>query len=160
MSAIKIPKTKPNKTDLMETPQEGNKVKVHYKGTLEEDGSVFDSSYDRDPIEFTIGEGQIIPGLENAVQELKQGEQKQVRLSSEEAFGERDDNLIQQVPKSQLPSDVQPEEGKVLQAQTDGGQQMRLVITDVGEENITVDANHPLAGKNLLFDVELVEISQ
>lgn len=144
----------------METPQEGNKVKVHYKGTLEEDGSVFDSSYGRDPIEFTIGEGQIISGLEDAVQELKQGEQKQVRLSCDEAFGQRDDNLIQQVPKSQLPSDVQPEQGKVLQAQTEDGQQMRLVITEVGDDNITVDANHPLAGKALVFDLELVEITQ
>lgn len=144
----------------METPQEGNKVKIHYKGTIEEDGSVFDSSYEREPLEFTIGEGQIITGLESAVQELQQGEEKQVRLSSEEAFGERDDNLIQQVSKSELPEDISPEQGKVLQAQTEDGQQIRFVITEVGEDKITVDANHPLAGKNLLFELKLVEIVQ
>lgn len=132
-------------------------VKVHYTGTLQ-DGSVFDSSRDKDPIEFTLGQGQIIPGFEQGVLDMSVNETKTINIPTKEAYGERNDQMIQEVPMSQLPPEIKPEVGMGLMSQTPDGQQMQLTVAEVKENSIVVDANHPLAGKDLTFEVELVEI--
>jgi peptidylprolyl isomerase len=135
----------------------GDKVKIHYTGKLD-DGTEFDSSAGRDPLEFVLGSGQVIPGFDNAVDGMKVGENKEVRLDAEDAYGARNDQLIQEVPKSALPDDLEPKVGMGLQSQSPDGQVMQLTVTDVADDSITVDANHPLAGKALSFAIELVEI--
>jgi peptidylprolyl isomerase len=135
----------------------GDKVKIHYTGKLD-DGTEFDSSAGRDPLEFVLGSGQVIPGFDNAVDGMKVGENKEVRLDAEDAYGQRNDQLIQEVPKSALPDDLEPKVGMGLQSQSPDGQVMQLTVTDVADDSITVDANHPLAGKALSFDIKLVEI--
>jgi len=135
----------------------GDKVRIHYTGRLD-DGTQFDTSEGRDPLEFKLGEGGIIPGFEKAVDGMEVGESKSVTIPPEEAYGERHEQLVQEVPKSALPEEIDPAVGMQLQSQTPDGQTMQLVVTEVGDEAITVDANHPLAGKNLNFDIELVEI--
>ena len=136
----------------------GNTVKIHYKGTLE-DGSQFDSSEGRDPLEFQLGSGQVIPGFDKAVEGMTVGESKSVSIEPADAYGERNEQAIQEVPKSALPPDLTPQEGMTLQAQNQNQQPIQLVVTAVGEESITVDANHPLAGKTLNFDISLVAIA-
>lgn len=141
----------------MSKPKNGDTVKVHYKGTLE-DGSVFDTSEGRDPLEFTVGQGQLIPGFENAVLELTQGNSKTVTIPSGEAYGEKRDDLIISVPKKDLPDDVDPQVGMQLQVNQPDGKAIPVKITKVEEEAIEIDANHPLAGEDLTFEIELVEI--
>jgi peptidylprolyl isomerase len=135
----------------------GNTVKVHYKGTLE-DGSVFDSSEGRDPIEFEMGSGALIPGFEATVAEMKVDETRTVTIPSAEAYGDVNDDMVGEIPRSNLPEDIEPEVGMVLSMQSpDGEMPVRVVAVD--EENLTLDANHPLAGKDLTFELTLVEIS-
>lgn len=135
-----------------------NTVKVHYTGKLT-NGEVFDSSAGREPLEFTVGAGQMIPGFENGILDMKLNEKKTIEIPASEAYGERRDELLQEVPKSQLPEEIKPEVGMPLMAQLPDGSQQQLVIAEVREESIVVDANHPLAGKDLVFDVEVVEIN-
>lgn len=135
-----------------------NTVKVHYTGKLT-NGEVFDSSAGREPLEFTVGAGQMIPGFENGILDMKLNEKKTIEIPASEAYGERRDELLQEVPKSQLPEEIKPEVGMPLMAQLPDGGQQQLVIAEVREESIVVDANHPLAGKDLIFDVEIVEIN-
>jgi len=135
-----------------------NTVKVHYTGKLT-NGEVFDSSAGREPLEFTVGAGQMIPGFENGILDMKLNEKKTIEIPASEAYGERRDELLQEVPKSQLPEEIKPEVGMPLMAQLPDGGQQQLVIAEVREESIVVDANHPLAGKDLVFDVEVVEIN-
>lgn len=134
-----------------------DKVKVHYKGTLS-DGQVFDSSEGRDPLEFTVGTGQVIPGFENGILGMEIDESKTIEIPSAEAYGEPKAEMIQEVPMSQLPEEIKPEVGMQLMTQTPDGQQIPLVVTEVKEDTITVDANHPLAGKDLTFELTLVGI--
>jgi peptidylprolyl isomerase len=141
----------------MSQAKAGNTVRIHYTGKLD-DGTQFDSSVGREPLEFALGGGQVIPGFDRAVEGMTVGESKTVAIAPEEAYGPRHDQLVQDVPKSALPADMQPEVGMQLQSQTPDGQVMRLVVTDVADESITVDGNHPLAGRSLNFDIELVEI--
>jgi peptidylprolyl isomerase len=141
----------------MSQAKAGDTVRVHYTGKLDDD-SKFDSSVGREPLEFALGSGQVIPGLDKAVEGMAVGENKSVRIEAEEAYGPHQEQLIQEVPKSALPDDMQPAVGMPLQAQGPEGQVVKLVVTAVAEESITVDANHPLAGKALSFDIELVEI--
>jgi peptidylprolyl isomerase len=136
----------------------GNTVKIHYKGTLE-DGSQFDSSEGREPLEFELGSGQVIPGFEQAVEGMAVGESKSVTIAPEDAYGPRVEQAIQEVPKSVLPAELVPVVGMALQAQNQDQQPVQLTVTAVGEESITVDGNHPLAGKTLNFDINLVEIA-
>jgi len=136
----------------------GNKVKIHYTGTLE-DGSRFDSSEGRDPLEFELGSGQVIPGFDKAVEGMSVGESKSVTIPPEDAYGPRQEQAIQEVPKSALPEDLVPVEGMTLQAQNQNQQPVQLTVTSVSEDSITVDGNHPLAGKALNFDISLVEIA-
>ena len=141
----------------MSQAKSGDTVKIHYTGTLD-DGTRFDSSAGRDPLEFELGGGQVIPGFDNAVEGMAVGESKSVRIEAEQAYGPRHDQLMQQVPRSALPDDLEPEVGMALQSQGPDGQAMVLMVAAVDDDNITVDANHPLAGQALNFDIELVEI--
>lgn len=140
------------------TAKANDKVKVHYKGTLS-NGEVFDSSEGRDPLEFTLGSGQVIPGFDKGVQGMKINESKTINIPSHEAYGEIREELIQEVAKKDLPPEINPEVGLKLMSQTPDGQQIPLVVTEVKEESIVVDANHPLAGKDLIFEVTLMEIN-
>lgn len=139
--------------------KKGDKVKVHYTGTLN-DGTQFDSSCGRQPLEFTLGEGKVIPGFESAVTGMKVGESKTVSIPHTEAYGERNENMLIEVKKEQLPPDLKPEVGQQLQMQRMDGQTLIATVTNVEDTSITVDANHPLAGKDLNFKIEIVEIKQ
>ena len=141
----------------MANASDGNTVKVHYTGTLE-DGTTFDSSKGREPLEFTLGEGRIIPGFEEAVKGLQVGEAKTVTIPSEEAYGPHRNELVLEIQRSQLPEGMEPKAGQALQMQQADGRTSVVIVTDVSETTMTVDANHPLAGKDLTFDIELVEI--
>jgi FKBP-type peptidyl-prolyl cis-trans isomerase 2 len=143
----------------MTQAKEGDTVKVHYTGTLE-DGTVFDSSRKRDPLEFTIGDGNIIPGFEEAVVGMVEGESKTIAIPPEEAYGMHQDEMVMSVGRDQLPPDLKPEIGQQLQSRQSDGQIAVFLVTEVDETSITVDANHPLAGKELTFEIELMEISE
>jgi peptidylprolyl isomerase len=142
----------------MSKAKTGDTVKIHYTGTLDDD-TEFDSSAGREPLEFTLGGGQVIAGFDNAVDGMTVGDSKTVTIPPAEAYGDRHDQLVQQVPKSSLPDEMKPEIGMQLQSQGPDGQVMNLVVAEVAEESITVDANHPLAGQALTFAIELVEIA-
>jgi peptidylprolyl isomerase len=141
----------------MSNAKSGDTVKIHYTGTLD-DGSQFDSSAGRDPLEFEVGSGQVIPGFDKAVEGMAVGDSKNVRIEPDEAYGQRHEQLVQEVDRSLLPDDLDPREGMTLQSNSPDGQTMQFMVTEVAEETITVDANHPLAGQALSFDIELVEI--
>ncbi len=141
----------------MAQAKEGDTVKIHYTGKLE-DGTVFDSSEGRDPLTFTIGSGQVISGFEEAVLGMGLDEKKNVTIPSDKAYGERNEKLVMDVPRNQVPEDINPELGQKLQMQGPDEQMVIVEITALTEENITLDANPPLAGKDLVFDIELVEI--
>lgn len=141
----------------MSQAKTGDNVQIHYTGTLD-DGSQFDSSEGREPLAFVLGSGQVIPGFDQAVDGMAVGEKKTVRLESAEAYGERHEEMVQEVPKSALPDDMEVEMGMPLQAQGPDGQVMNLVVAGVSEESIVVDGNHPLAGQALTFAIELVSI--
>lgn len=131
-------------------------MRVHYTGRLN-DGEIFDSSSGREPLEFTLGEGQVIPGFEEAIEGMAPGEEKTVTIPAEEAYGQRRDEMTLVVERSQLPEEITPEVGQQLQMSQ--GEQVFLVrIADVADETVTLDANHPLAGEDLTFDLKLVEI--
>lgn len=136
----------------------GDTVKVHYTGKLN-DGTVFDSSMDRDPLEFTIGKGQLIPGFENGVIGMATGEKKTVTISCEEAYGKTRDDLVVQIEREKVPSNIEPKPGLQLQIKQPNGSMTDVLITDVTESTVTLDANHPLAGQDLTFDIEVVEIA-
>lgn len=137
--------------------KQGDTVRVHYTGTLN-DGTVFDSSVGGEPLEFTLGEGQLIPGFEKAVMGLAVGDRTTALIPSDEAYGpHRADGLIQ-VPRTNIPTDIQPQIGQQLQMQTQDGRPVPVRVVAVDDTSITVDANHPLAGKDLSFDIEVVAI--
>jgi FKBP-type peptidyl-prolyl cis-trans isomerase 2 len=141
------------------TAKANDKVKVQYKGTLS-NGEVFDSSEGKDPLEFTLGAGQVIPGFEKEIIGMQAEESKTINISAAEAYGEWNEELIQQIPKAQLPPEINPEVGLQLVSQTPDGQKIPLVVTEVKEDSIMVDANHPLAGEDLTFEVTLISINQ
>ncbi len=138
--------------------KDGDTAKVHYAGTLE-DGRVFDSSKEREPLEFTLGQGQIIPGFEEGVVGMEIGETRDIQIEPDNAYGQRREELVLEVPKGEFPDNVTPEIGMQFQIKQDDGGQFGVVVTDVAEESVTLDANHPLAGQTLFFKVELLEIS-
>ncbi|WP_141056569.1 FKBP-type peptidyl-prolyl cis-trans isomerase [Tepidiphilus succinatimandens] len=135
----------------------GDTVQVHYTGKLD-DGSVFDSSAGRDPLEFTVGSGQVIPGFEQAVEGMAVGQTKTVTIPAAEAYGDRVAEAVLQVPREQLPPDLEPEVGQQLVMQSRDGRQIPIVVVEVTEDSITIDANHPLAGRDLTFEIELVSV--
>lgn len=141
----------------MSVTKDGDTVKVHYTGKLE-DGTIFDTSEEHEPIEFTVGQGKIIPGFEKAVIGMSPGDSKTVELSSEEAYGPHRDNLVMVVEKDELPENIEPQEGQHIQVQQKEGNPFMVQVTDVSGDKVTLDANHPLAGKDLTFEIELVSI--
>ncbi|QJB55086.1 peptidylprolyl isomerase [Pseudodesulfovibrio sp. zrk46] len=141
------------------TAQKGSTVKVHYTGTLKEDGSQFDSSEGRDPLEFKLGEGMVIAGFERAVIGKSVGDSVSVEVSPEEGYGEPNDQLVFQVRKEQLPPNVELEEGIMLEIRTQDGQPAYVRVTAFDDEMVTLDGNHPLAGQTLCFDITVVEIA-
>lgn len=143
---------------ILSTVKENDTVRVHYTGTTD-DGATFDSSRDRnEPLEFTMGMGQLIPGFEKAVAGMKVGDSTKIRIPAEEAYGEAREEMIVEVERSKFPSDITPEVGMQLQVQQPNGQPMPVAVKAVTETHVTLDANHPLAGQALNFDIELVEI--
>lgn len=136
--------------------KQGDTVFVHYTGTLD-DGSEFDSSKDREPLEFVVGGGMILPGFEKAVQGKKVGDTVSVSLSPEDAYGEHNDEMVIIVPRSEVPDHITPEEGMMLQLSLEEGD-LDVVISKVTDEEVELDGNHPLAGKRLNFAIEVVNI--
>jgi FKBP-type peptidyl-prolyl cis-trans isomerase 2 len=135
----------------------GDTVRIHYTGTLS-DGTVFDSSEGRTPLEFTVGTGQIIPGLDQAMAGMAVGEKKTVEVPADEAYGAHDPERLQQFPRAQVPEEIPLDIGTTLALRGPDGQSLPVTIAEVTEEVVVLDANHPLAGKDLTFAVELVEI--
>jgi FKBP-type peptidyl-prolyl cis-trans isomerase 2 len=136
-----------------------NTVKVHYTGKLS-DGQVFDSSEGKEPLEFTLGKGQLIPGFEKGLIDMKLNEKKTITIVKEEAYGDVVDNLILEVKRSELPQDIAPELGMGLVSKSPDGQETKLHVIELKEESIVVDGNHPLAGKELIFDLEVISIKE
>ena len=141
----------------MQQVTKGDQVKVHYHGKLT-DGTTFDSSQGREPLQFTAGSGQVIKGFDDAVIGMAAGEKKTVHIPVAEAYGERDDNMSMEYPVSDFPADMKPEVGMELQMGDNTGNVFPVVITAVNGDMVMLDANQPLAGKDLVFDLELVAI--
>ena len=144
------------KSNFMIQVKENNTVKVHYTGKLS-NGQIFDSSEGKEPLEFTLGQGQLIPGFEKGLIDMKLNEKKTITIVKEEAYGDQHQELIQEVQKSQLPSEMTPEVGMGLVSRSEDGQERNLMIVEVKEESVIIDGNHPLAGHELIFDLEVVE---
>ncbi|WP_448528804.1 FKBP-type peptidyl-prolyl cis-trans isomerase [Raineya sp.] len=142
----------------MQKVENGHVVRVHYTGRLTT-GEIFDSSLGREPLEFTMGEGQMIPGFEQGILGMEVGEKKSIQVPCELGYGEVLEEMILEVPKSQLPFGMPLEVGTQLAINLANGGQIPAVMTAVSEETVTIDANHPLAGKDLVFEVQLVEIN-
>ena len=136
----------------------GDTVRINYVGKLP-DGNQFDSSEGREPLEFQIGSGQIIGGLDRGVQGMKVGDKQTVTVPSDEAYGPHDEAKVQKVPRNQIPAEIELQPGMQLQARTPQGP-ISLTVVAFDDNEVTIDANHPLAGQDLIFDVELVEIVQ
>lgn len=141
----------------MHPVKQGNTVKVEYTGTLD-DGSVFDKS-DGNPIEFKVGEGQVIPGFEEAVVGMKLNEEKNIHIPAAQAYGDYMPDLVRKFPRASLPKDQEPVVGMMLVLKTPDGHQLPVKITEVSDEEVTIDINHPLAGKALNFAIKVVHIA-
>ena len=141
----------------MQQVQKGDKVKVHYHGKLRS-GETFDSSTGREPLEFTVGSGQVIKGFDDGVKGMKIGDKKTVEINVENAYGEKSPEMIIEFPKTQFPPDMNPEQGQQLMMSNGDGQSFPVTVAEVREESVLLDANHPLAGQDLIFDLELVDI--
>ena len=139
--------------------ENGTKVQVHYTGKLK-DGTVFDSSIEREPIEFVLGAGQMIPGFDKGVLGMEVGDKKVLDIPCEDAYGPRNDQMIARVPLSALPEEIKPEVGMKLQTQGPAGQPIVVTISEIAEEDIEIDGNFELAGQDLVFEVELVGVSE
>lgn len=137
--------------------QEGDEVLVHYTGRLE-DGTVFDSSTDREPLSFTIGAQQVIPGFEHAVKGMEPGDEKSTTIEPQQAYGEHHEEKVVEIARDNIPGDMEPEVGQRIHLRLEDGQSIPATITALSEEAITADANHMLAGRTLTFDIELVDI--
>ena len=136
-----------------------NTVKVHYTGKLA-DGQVFDTSEGKEPIEFVLGQGRLIPGFEEGLIDMKVNEKKTISIAKEEAYGEVNEQLIQEIDKANLPQDMEPKVGMGLVSKSPEGQEMNLMIIEVKDASVVIDGNHPLAGRDLIFDLEVVEIKE
>jgi peptidylprolyl isomerase len=141
----------------MSEAKTGDTVKINYVGTLN-DGQMFDSSEGRDPLEFVVGSGQIIKGLDSAIPGMTVGDKKTVNVPCDQAYGETNPEARQAVPREQIPAEIPLEVGTQLQMQTPQGQVVPVTVAEVTEAEVTLDANHPLAGQDLNFEIEVVEI--
>ncbi len=137
--------------------ENGKSVKIHYTGTLD-DGTLFDSSAGRSPLEFEMGAGMVIPGFENGVRAMAVGEKKSIHIPAAEAYGEYREELVMQFERAQLPAGLDPEVGMGLQMQGPQGQPIPVTVSAVDAQFVTIDANHQLAGQNLNFELELVAV--
>jgi len=142
----------------MSTVKENDTIKVHYTGKFA-NGQVFDSSLEREPLEVQLGQGQLIPGFEKALVDMAVNEKKTVNITKEEAYGEINKELFQKVPKTELPEDMKPEVGMGLVGSRPDGSQQQFRVSEVNDDHIVLDANHPLAGQDLIFDLELIAIN-
>jgi peptidylprolyl isomerase len=141
----------------MQEVKSGDTVRVHYHGKLN-DGTTFDSSEGRDPLEFEVGSGSVIAGFDNGVTGMKVGDKKTINIPVDEAYGQVQDDLLMEFPLDRFPADMKPEVGMELNMSNGAGQNFPVVITEVLDNSVVLDANHPLAGEDLTFDLELVEI--
>lgn len=141
----------------MSTAKRGDVVHVHYRGTLD-DGTEFDSSAGSDPLTFTLGAGEVIPGFENAIEGMAAGEKKTETIPADNAYGNRREELVFKVGRDQMPADTEIETGDMLQVGFPDGSSAAVQVTALDDASVTLDANHPLAGKNLTFELELVGI--
>ena len=142
----------------MSEAKKGDTVKIHYTGTLT-DGTQFDSSEGQEPLEFKLGEGQVIPGFESNVAGMAAGEKKSIHIPVDEAYGQRNDEMMEVVERKHFPDDMELEVGMHLQTETFDGSPYMVVVAELNDESVTVDGNHPLAGQALNFDIELVSIA-
>jgi len=141
----------------MQQVQSGDKVKVNYTGKLR-NGETFDSSEGREPLEFTVGGGQVIKGFDQGVMGMQVGDKRTVEIEVVNAYGEKNQDMVIEFPKTQFPADMKPEPGMQLMMNNGEGQSFPVLVKEVKEETVLLDANHPLAGEDLVFDIELVEI--
>ena len=142
----------------MTAVKNGDTVRIHYTGKLT-DGTVFDSSEGRDPLEFTVGAGHVIKGMDEGMREMAEGDKKTLEIACEDAYGPVNPSARQAVPREGIPDDIPLEIGTMLQMQTPEGQVLPVTVIEVDEASVTLDANHRLAGQDLVFDVELVAIA-
>ncbi|MDJ0836043.1 MAG: peptidylprolyl isomerase [Acidobacteriota bacterium] len=142
----------------MSQANQGDRVRIHYTGTLD-DGSVFDSSQGRDPLEFVIGSGQVIPGFDEGVRGMSPGEEKSIHIPSDQAYGPHNPEMVISVPRDQMPAELNPQPGQQLQMQTAQGQPIPVVVVEADDSQVRLDANHPLAGKDLNFALQLVSVN-
>lgn len=143
---------------MTEPAKNGDRVRVHYTGRLE-DGQVFDSSRDGDPLEFTVGAGEVIPGFDEAVRGMNVGDSRTVEIESEDAYGPRRDGLVTQIERARAQFPFEPQVGMNFALPLQDGNQIEVIVTEVTDTHVTIDGNHPLAGEKLIFDVELMEKS-
>lgn len=141
----------------MQQVKKGDKVKVHYHGKLTT-GETFDTSEGRDPLAFEVGSGMVIKGFDDGVTGMAVGEKKTIQIPVDEAYGPKNPDMVVKMPKDKFPEDLEVEVGLPLMMSDQSGQQFQVVVTDIAEDIVTMDANHPLAGQELIFDLELVEI--
>lgn len=141
----------------MQQAQNGDKVRVHYEGTLRT-GETFDTSKGREPLEFTVGSGQVIKGFDEGVKGMQVGEKRTLEIPVSDAYGEASEDLIIEFPKAQFPGDMNPEVGQQLMMSNGSGQSFPVTIREIKDDSVLLDANHPLAGQDLIFNIELVEI--
>ncbi|MBD0367938.1 MAG: peptidylprolyl isomerase [Flavisolibacter sp.] len=142
----------------MQQAKDGDKVQVHYQGKLRS-GETFDSSQGREPLEFTVGSGQVIKGFDDGVKGMQVGDKKTVEIDARDAYGEKEEENVLELPKSQFPPHIKPEVGMQLGLSNGAGQTFNVTVTEVKEDSVVLDANHPLAGQDLIFDIELVSIT-
>lgn len=145
------------KEGQMAQAKNGDTVKVHYTGKLD-DGSVFDSSADRDPLEFTLGKEQVIPGFEKAIVGMNPGDSRTATIPADDAYGPHRKEMVMEVGRDQFPPDLEPQVGQQIQIKQPDGHAIAVMVTQISGSKVTLDANHPLAGKDLTFDINLVSI--
>src|ERR1043166_4186138 len=141
----------------MQKANEGDKVKVHYEGRLRS-GETFDSSAGREPLEFTVGAGQMIKGFDEGVRGMEVGDKKTVEINADDAYGQREEGNVIEFPKDQFPPDMKPEVGMQLMLNDGQGHQFPVIVAEIKENSVVLDANHPLAGQDLIFDITMVDI--
>ena len=143
---------------MLEEAKQGDTVRVHYTGRLD-DGEVFDSSEDGEPLQFRVGDGEVIKGFDQGVRGMHIGEKKTIEIGADDAYGQRVEALVQRVPRAGINLDVEPQAGMQLMLQLPDGNEIPVAISEVTSEQVTLDANHPLAGEKLIFDITLLAVS-